>query len=66
MNKLFIITFFVIGLQSDWLEETRRSIAEIDKHAVLMVTKVERDKDINEEDYALLKENFDRITEKTE
>ncbi|MCG8237379.1 hypothetical protein [Tenacibaculum finnmarkense] len=45
MNKLFILIFIAFGLQTDWLNETKETIVEIDKNAVLIDTKVIDEKD---------------------
>ncbi|MDO5971279.1 hypothetical protein Q4Q35_15835 [Flavivirga aquimarina] len=45
MNKLFILIFVIFGLQTDWLNETKKTIAETDKNAVLIATKVIDEKD---------------------
>jgi hypothetical protein len=45
MNKLFILIFIVFGLQTDWLNETKKTISETDKSAILINTKVIEEKD---------------------
>lgn len=45
MNKLLILIFIVFGLQTDWLNETKKSISETDNNAVLIETKVVDEKD---------------------
>jgi hypothetical protein len=45
MNKLFILIFIVFGLQTDWLNETKKVISETDKSAILIDTKVIEEKD---------------------
>ena len=40
MNKFLILIFIVFGLQTDWLNETKKAIAKTDKNAVLIDTKV--------------------------
>jgi hypothetical protein len=45
MNKLFILIFIVFGLQTDWLNETKKVISETDKSAIVIDTKVIEEKD---------------------
>ena len=45
MNKLFILIFIVFGLQTDWLNETKETIVETDKNAILIDKKVIDEKD---------------------
>ncbi|MET2984506.1 hypothetical protein [Aureibaculum conchae] len=45
MNKLLILIFIVFGIQTDWLNETKLSISETDKNAVLIGNKVVHEKD---------------------
>ena len=47
MSKLLILTFIVFGLQTDWLSDTQKLVAEIDNNSVLINTKEEKDKNGN-------------------
>ena len=45
MNKILIIIFIIFGLQTDWLNETKKSISETDENAVLIDSKVVEEKE---------------------
>jgi hypothetical protein len=45
MNKLLILIFIVFGLQTDWLNETKKTISETDKNGILINSKVVEDED---------------------
>jgi hypothetical protein len=43
MNKFLILIFLVFGLQTDWLNETKKLVSETNEDAVLINTKVVED-----------------------
>jgi hypothetical protein len=45
MNKFLILMFIVFGLQTDWLNETKKLISETDENAVLINTKTVEEKE---------------------
>jgi hypothetical protein len=45
MNKISIIIFIIFGLQTDWLNETKKSISETDENAVLIDSKIVEEKE---------------------
>lgn len=46
MNKFLILIYILFGLQSDWLNETKKSISETDEKAVLIHSKVVEENEV--------------------